>query len=149
MKDTVEDLVALQAIVRRLEDRFPGRRFTLDGHLVGSIGEVWAAYRFGLKLLKASAKTHDAVAPDGRHVQVKATGGKSISISSRPQHLIVLRLERDGGATTIYNGPGRKPWMAAGKKQKNGQRSLSLAKLRALQEKVAPEDAVPHVEPAE
>ena len=149
MKDTVEDLLALQTIVRRLEDRFPGRKFTLDGHLVGSIGEVWAAYRFGLKLLTASAETHDAVAPDGRHVQVKATGGKAISISSEPQHLIVLRLERDGGAPTVYNGPGKEPWMAAGKRQKNGQRSLSLAKLRELQAKVAPESCVPEVEPAE
>ncbi|MBW8042608.1 MAG: hypothetical protein FVQ85_21795 [Planctomycetes bacterium] len=33
----------LYSIVDRLEELFPGRRFTPDGHLVGSIGEVLAA----------------------------------------------------------------------------------------------------------
>ena len=33
-----------------LEQMFPGRKFTLDGHLVGSIGEVVAAYIFDLDL---------------------------------------------------------------------------------------------------
>jgi hypothetical protein len=61
MKATVEDLLALQAIVRRLESRFPDRKFTLDGHLVGSIGEVWAAHLFDLLLLPPSEATHDAV----------------------------------------------------------------------------------------
>ena len=27
----------MYAIVEKLEQRFPGRRFTLDGHLVGSL----------------------------------------------------------------------------------------------------------------
>jgi len=30
----------LYSIVNELEDTFSGRKFTLDGHLVGSIGEV-------------------------------------------------------------------------------------------------------------
>ena len=37
-------------IVRQLEQEFPGRHFTLDGHLVGSIGEVMAAYYYGIEL---------------------------------------------------------------------------------------------------
>ncbi|MGQ0721719.1 MAG: DUF6998 domain-containing protein, partial [Candidatus Eiseniibacteriota bacterium] len=41
----------LYGIVRDLEAAFPGRKFTLDGHLVGSIGEVLAAHRYGLELL--------------------------------------------------------------------------------------------------
>ena len=44
----------LYAVVSELEKEFEGRRFTPDGHLVGSIGEVVAAYAFGLKLLPAS-----------------------------------------------------------------------------------------------
>lgn len=31
-------------IVNSLEQDFPGRHFTLDGYLVGSIGEAMAAY---------------------------------------------------------------------------------------------------------
>lgn len=82
MKETVEDLLALQAIVGRLETRYPGRKFTLDGHLVGSIGEVWAACIFDLRLLPPSEATHDAVASEGRLVQVKATQGNTVAISS-------------------------------------------------------------------
>ena len=38
----------LIGIVNELEADFPGRHFTLDGHLVGSIGEVMAAYYYGV-----------------------------------------------------------------------------------------------------
>jgi hypothetical protein len=36
--------------VAELEKLYPGRKFTPDGHLVGSIGEVIAAEHFGLTL---------------------------------------------------------------------------------------------------
>ncbi len=48
----VGDLLGtLYRIVDRLEALFPGRKFTPDGHLVGSIGEALAAHMFGLDLL--------------------------------------------------------------------------------------------------
>ena len=36
--------------VNALEALFPGRHFTLDGHLVGSLGEIAAAYHYGIEL---------------------------------------------------------------------------------------------------
>ena len=42
-----------------MEKDFPGRHFTLDGHLVGSIGEVMASYYYGIELYAASAVAHD------------------------------------------------------------------------------------------
>ena len=78
----IRDLIRqLYSVVRKLEEEFEGRRFTPDGHLVGSIGEVIAAYVFGLKLLPASNETHDATAQDGMQVQIKLTGGKKGSTS--------------------------------------------------------------------
>ena len=41
---------SLYRVVDRLEQMFPDRRFTPDGHLVGSIGEVVAAHMFDLEL---------------------------------------------------------------------------------------------------
>ena len=41
VKTQVQKLVE---IVAELEAEFPGRHFTLDGHLVGSIGEVMAGH---------------------------------------------------------------------------------------------------------
>ena len=74
----------LYEIVHKLESLFPGRHFTPDGHLVGSIGEVLASYYYGLELLPASYKTHDAVTYDRKYVQVKATQVKSIVLGSGP-----------------------------------------------------------------
>jgi hypothetical protein len=143
MKQTVEDLLALQAIVVRLESRYPGRKFTLDGHLVGSIGEVWAAHLFDITLLPPSQETHDAIGSDGRLVQIKATQGDAVGISSCPDNLIVLVLNRDGGVEVVYDGPGDIAWAVAGKMAKTGQRALRLSKLRALQTQVPPEARLP------
>ena len=129
---------SLYEIVGELEMLFPGRKFTLDGHLVGSIGEVLAAHRYGLELLPASAKGHDATTADGRLVQIKATQAKSVGIRSEPDHLIVLKLTGNGSADEVYNGPGAAPWQHAGKMQKNGQRVISVSRLQNLMTGVSP-----------
>lgn len=129
----VPDLVRrLYAIVAELEGHFPGRPFTPDGHLVGSLGEVLAAHLYVLRLLPCSTPAHDAVAADGRLVQIKATQGGSVAMRQCCEHLLVLRLERDGSAAEAYNGPGALAWEAAGRMQRNGQRPISLARLRGL-----------------
>jgi|CXWL01.1.fsa_nt_gi hypothetical protein len=130
---------SLYSVVDELERLFPGRHFTPDGHLVGSLGEVWAAYLYGIDLASASAEGHDGQASDGRHVQIKATQVGSVGLRSSPDHLLVLQLNRADYPVEIYNGPGAAPWHAAGKPQKNGQRSIGLAKLRELM-KLVPED---------
>jgi hypothetical protein len=38
-----EQVAVIYRAVQELEERYPGRKFTPDGHLVGSIGEVVAA----------------------------------------------------------------------------------------------------------
>jgi hypothetical protein len=139
---TVDEIPALvrslYRIVRKLEGLFPGRKFTLDGHLVGSIGEVLAAHRYGLELLPPSAERHDARASDGRYVQIKATQARSIGLRSEPEVLLVLQLLGDGSAEEVFNGPGSLAWSNAGKMQRNGQRSIGVAKLRTLMEEVSP-----------
>ena|SRR5437899_1098478 len=122
----------LYAIVAELESLFPGRHFTLDGHIVGSIGEVLAAARYDLVLVPASSEGYDAKAQDGRFVEVKATQGDSVGLRSEPQHLIVLRILADGQAVEVYNGPGTLPWAQAGPLQSNGQRNISLGRLTKL-----------------
>ena len=63
--DEVPRLVArLYEVVDALEDIFPGRHFTPDGHLVGSLGESLAAYVFGVTMNKASTTGHDALLGD-------------------------------------------------------------------------------------
>ena len=135
--DQVPALVEqLYELVAQLEVLFPGRRFTPDGHLVGSIGEVIAAHRYGLELLAHSHQGHDARLPCGALVEIKATQGASVALREQPVHLIVLHLGKNGEASEVYNGPGAQVWEASGAMQRNGQRSISLSKLRALMAKV-------------
>ena len=61
----------LYKIVDDLETMFPGRPFTPDGHMVGSLGECLVADAYGLELMSPSNKGFDAVAPDGRKIEIK------------------------------------------------------------------------------
>lgn len=132
----------LYSVVNGLEQLFPGRRFTPDGHLVGSIGEVLAAYYYNLELLPASSQNHDAKTKDGRMVQIKCTQGDSIGLRGKPDFLIVLKLLPNGKVEEKYNGPGELAWDNAGRVQRNGQRQISLYRLRLVMEKVLPEAMV-------
>jgi len=116
--------------VNELEEMFPHRKFTLDGHLVGSIGEVIVAEEYNLELLPQSTKTHDAKSKD-RLVQIKLTQVNQVELRSEPEHLIVHKLLPDGTSEKIFNGPGSIVW-ASGIHQKSGEKSISLTKLKKL-----------------
>ena len=85
----------LYRTVGELEAMFPGRYFTPDGHLVGSLGECLAAYHYGLELLPASSQGADALV-EGVRVEIKATQGSRVALRSCPEHLLVLKLEPRG-----------------------------------------------------
>lgn len=114
-----------------LERLYPGRKFTPDGHLVGSIGEVVAAEALGLTLYPMSRAGHDAYDANG-DVQIKMTAGKSVAMYASCDRLVVLQVASPEEAEIVYDGPGRPAWENAGKLGKNGQRVISLARLRAL-----------------
>lgn len=140
MKRGIEAVPALvkrlYTVVGELEGHFEGRKFTPDGHLVGSIGEVLAAYHYDLSLYDSSTPNHDACCPSGREVQVKATQRSMVGLRCEPEHLLVLKIGRDGAFEEIYNGPGKTAWDAAGPLQKNGQRPISTSKLTALMNRI-------------
>ena len=121
--------------VTELEARYPGRKFTPDGHLVGSIGEVVAAEALGLTLHPASHPGHDAFDADG-DVQIKMTGrtGKSVALYATCARLVVLKVVSPHEAELVYDGPGEPAWAAAGAMGKNGQRVVSLSRLRTIAE---------------
>jgi hypothetical protein len=127
-------------IVSELEQLAPGRKLTPDGHMVGSIGEIWAAYQYGLVLLPNSTAVHDAESLDGRKVQVKTTQGSSVATYlEQPEHLLVLKLQRDGTVEECFNGPAALVWPHLGKAGKNGQCRIGLSRLRDLMLTVPPD----------
>ena len=141
-----EKIRELYKIAAELEEKYPGRRFTPDGHMVGSIGEVYAAEKYGLSLLEASSEKHDARSANGRLIQIKITQTDRVSIYSEPDYLIVMKMKHDGTIEEVYNGKGSAPWENAGKVQKNGQRSISLRKLVSLNAAVSSEDIIRKME---
>jgi hypothetical protein len=116
--------------------RYPGRPFTLDGHMMGSIGEVVAADALKLNLYPPGQAVHDTWDDDG-DVQIKITGGKHVSMYACCHRLLVLRVVNPQEAEVVYDGCGGPAWEQAGAMQKNGQRRFSLAKLRAIASGVA------------
>ncbi|MGD7001886.1 DUF6998 domain-containing protein [Corynebacterium halotolerans] len=140
----------LHAIVDQLEELYPGRRFTPDGHLVGSLGEVTAAVLFDIKLLTASSTGHDALAADGRRVEIKATYGRSgIGIRKTSggvaDSLLVLKLSKvpEKDHEVVYNGPFALVYAQLGQFQSNGAAVISLSRLRELNSSVPGPERVP------
>jgi len=130
-----KQVATILTAIKELENEYPGRKFTMDGHLMGSIGEVIAAKTFGLTLLKASTTGHDASCPIRGNVQIKITGirGKRIAFSHPEcEHLIVLQITSPTKAVIVYDGKGRPICDALGPLAKNGQRTISLNRVRQI-----------------
>lgn len=135
----------LYATVNELEVMFPGRHFTPDGHMVGSLGECLVADAYNLDLKTASNKGYDAITESGLEVEIKATQSKTVAFRSQPQHTIIIKILPDGTFEEIYNGPGSFVWEQFKGKQlpSNGQFQISLSRLRELNKMVAQLDRVP------
>ncbi len=139
--DALRELYSAQSTLRAA---FPGWPFSLDGKLVGDIGEAIAARSFGLKRLPEGKKTHDMQTADGRLVQVKATqkarDGKAVGlglIKTSFDFLLVIEFERDGSYELLYNGPGS--FIDEARKHKKSA-SLSRRQLRVCQLRVSDHD---------
>jgi hypothetical protein len=139
-------IARLYEIVDRLEALFPGRKFTPDGILVGSIGEALAEYLYDLDPLPVGAACHDCITKtDRRKVQIKFTtvakDSYMIPLRSEPEQLIVLKLENPQHITEVYNGLGKAPWTIA--KPKLHYRRISVSALRRLHDAVLEEHRIP------
>jgi hypothetical protein len=142
----ITDLLAAR---NRLRDHYraAGLDFTLDGNLVGDIGEAIANELFGLKLGKRCGPGIDGEAPDGRTVQVKASGrGRGPAfrqVEVKADHLLFFSFDFEAcrGEVT-FNGPEHvlrqllpERWI--------GQRSLTLAQIKRANAMVHDSDRLP------
>jgi len=89
------------------------------------------------QLLPASAQEHDG-AVAGRKVQGKTTQGQRSAISSEPEHLLALKLNRDDTFTEQHNKPGDAVWALFCDKLRtmNGQYQVALSPVRSLTKSV-------------
>lgn len=131
--------------IGRLKAAFPHRAFTIDGRLVGDIGEVIAAIEYDLILDEVQRPKHDARTSNGRDVQIKATFKNQLTIRSVPDFYLGFRLSPDGEFEEIYNGPGQLVAERFGHRKGFGEALLSfpVSALRNLSAKIPPELRIP------
>ena len=128
----------LYAARNELQNVFPDLSFTLDGNLIGDIGEAIAIAEFGFKKLKCGNKTHDVETPNGTFVQIKTTqktkGGVGLGLTKQSfEHLIVLQLHEQGTYSVLYDGPGS--YVEAATKHKKSA-GLSVRQLSELDDTI-------------
>ena len=131
--------------IERLKRAFPNRAFTIDGRLVGDVGEVIAALEYDLVLHDVSQPTHDATTADGRNVQIKATFQDALTFKTVPDYYLGFRLYPDGRHEEIFNGPGKLIYERYIKRKGIGVVLLRfpVAELRRLSDKISPSERVP------
>ena len=124
--------------VKELEKMFPGRPFTPDGHMVGSLGECLVADAYNLDLMPPSNQGYDAVTKTGKKVEIKATQSKSVAFRSCPEQTVIIKINKDGTFIECFNGPGRVIWDTFSDKKmpKNGQHQISISRVKKLHEAI-------------
>ena len=82
-----------------------------------------------------------------KKVEIKATQGTRVAFRCKPDHLIVLKINKDGSFDEIYNGDGDRVWALVGHKPmpSNGQLSISLSALRKLANQVSDSERIARV----
>lgn len=109
-----EAIHQLQAAVDNLSEiaGHKQKKFTLDGRLIGDLGEVIAAHYFDLTLTDTQKTGFDATIASGpskgEHVEVKCRRKSTgIGFDRIPKHLIVLKiLPEDKEVELVYAGLG-------------------------------------------
>ena len=135
-------------VVDLLQAAHPSKRFSLDGRLVGDIGEILVAAAYEVTLLEGLAKHHDATTTDRRRrVQIKATMQRHLTFpcDHSPDYYLGIVIHRDGSFSEVFNGPGGMVQKAlAGRKgTKTNLHSISISTLLRLQQSVKESARIP------
>jgi hypothetical protein len=86
----------------------PDLRFTLDGRLIGDIGEFLATGAYGIKLQKTQQQGFDGIDSEGRQVEIKTTRLNSIAFRKIADRVICIKLHGDTHWEVIFDGEGKR-----------------------------------------
>ena len=122
---------------------YPKKKFTLDGRLVGDIGEILAEQLYDLILLDGLQEKYDAVS-DGKLVQIKTTMKNTLGFGDIPDYYLGLKVDENGKVEEIYNGPGLMIWniIKRKKRPKNYFFSINISRLKKLNSSVSKKDKI-------
>ncbi len=144
IRKAIKDLLQ---IVATLHQQYPKKKFTLDGRLVGDLGEILAEEEYELELYDGIVKYHDGETPDGRQVQIKATMKNLLTFPQDhvPDYYLGIKIHQDGSITEIFNGPGAiaKKVIENRAPNKYNLHSVTLSALEELNKTVSEKDRIP------
>lgn len=108
----MKEIRKLLKITQSLRNEYPNKNFTLDGKLVGDIGEVLVSKKYGIELYPENTVRHDGKEiATGREVQIKSSfknysyfpyGDENI-----PEYFLSVNILENGELEELFNGPGK------------------------------------------
>ena len=109
----MQEIKELLTITKKLKDKYIhlNKQFSLDGKLVGDIGEVLVAEKYGIELYDENTAVYDGFEiATGRKVQIKASF-KNYSYfpygeNKLPDYFLSVNILENGELEELYNGPG-------------------------------------------
>jgi len=137
----MKEIKQLLKITNSLRKKY-GKNFTLDGKLVGDIGEVLAKEKYGLKLYAENEPTHDGEEKaTGKKVQIKSSFKNNSYFPHHPipEYFLSLNILENGELEELFNGPGQyilEHYIIARGLKKQKEYSLAKSVLHKLNKKV-------------
>lgn len=144
-QEIIEDsLKQIFSGIRQLKKELPIKEFTIDGRLVGDIGEAIIHRDYELKLYEKLEKDYDGETPNGQKVQIKATFKDSLTFKTIPDYYLGIKIFENGTYEEIFNGPGKAIQEQYGHRKGFGEALLSFPnkKLRELSKSVPNEQKI-------
>jgi hypothetical protein len=140
IRNYVKDLLK---IIAKMQIDYPKKKFTLDGRLVGDIGEILAEQLYDLVLLDGLQEKYDAISND-KLVQIKTTMKKTLGFGDIPDYYLGIKVDENGKVEEIFNGPGLMIWniIKHKKRPKNYFYSVNISRLKKLNSSVKNKDKI-------
>lgn len=137
----IDDAVkSMLKIVDELKKTYPKKKFTLDGRLVGDLGEILVEEFYDIILHENIKAKYDGETSDGKNVQIKTTMQDRLTFPAGfiPDFYIGIKIKEDGTFDEIYNGPGELIYQLIKDRSKpsNNLHNISINKLIELNSKV-------------
>jgi len=148
MSITVQDAVKqLLQVVEQLRSTYPKKKFTLDGRLIGDLGETLAEGEYDIEIYDSLKKHYDAETHDGRQIQIKATMKNSLTfpVDHVPDYYLGIQIHADGTFAEVFNGPGSIAAKAVENRKptKINLHSITINALKKLNTSVQESDRIP------
>ena len=150
--DTLREQIGkLIQITKDLEKNYPPKKFTLDGRLVGDIGETIAEKNYKIKLHEKVVKDYDGIIENtDKRVQIKSTMKNFIGYpkTHNPDYFLAIKILENGDFIEIYNGttkPIEEYIIQAGRKAPKNFNfiNITLKTLERLNENVKNSEKIP------